>query len=90
LQTEATRGKFESQAQKFNPRKVEPMSSPSQSPAVTSTPMADAASAPSIFPGGKLTKQEKKEQKREEKKELRRERKEGTQPGTTPSPSATP
>ena len=89
-QTEATRGKFESQAQKFNPRKVEPMSSPSQSPAVTSTPMADAASAPSIFPGGKLTKQEKKEQKREEKKELRRERKEGTQPGTTPSPSATP
>ena len=89
-QTEATRGKFESQAQKFNPRKVEPMSSPSQSPAVTSTPMPDAASAPSIFPGGKLTKQEKKEQKREEKKELRRERKEGTQPGTTPSPSATP
>src|SRR5437870_6962304 len=77
-QTEATRGKFESQAQKFNPRKVEPMSSPSQSPAVTSTPMPDAASAPSIFPGGKLTKQEKKEQKREEKKELRRERKEGT------------
>ena len=89
-QTEATRGKFESRAQKFNPRKVEPMSSPSQSPAVTSTPMPDAASAPSIFPGGKLTKQEKKEQKREEKKELRRERKEGTQPGTTPSPSATP
>ena len=89
-QTEATRGKFESQAQKFNPRKVEPMSSPSQSPAVTSTPMPDAGSAPSIFPGGKLTKQEKKEQKREEKKELRRERKEGTQPGTTPSPSATP
>ena len=89
-QTEATRGKFESQAQKFNPRKVEPMSSQSQSPAVTSTPMADAASAPSIFPGGKLTKQEKKEQKREEKKELRRERKEGTQPGATPSPSATP
>src|SRR5438128_2390715 len=89
-QTEVTRGKFESQAQKFNPRKVEPMSSPSQSPAVTSTPMPDAASAPSIFPGGKLTKQEKKEQKREEKKELRRERKEGTQPGTTPSPSATP
>jgi hypothetical protein len=89
-QTEATRGKFESQAQKFNPRKVEPMSSPSQSPAVTSTPMPDAASAPSISPGGKLTKQEKKEQKREEKKELRRERKEGTQPGATPSVSTTP
>jgi len=89
-QTEATRGKFESQAQKFNPRKVEPMSSPSQSPAVTSTPMPDAASAPSISPGGKLTKQEKKEQKREEKKELRRERKEGTQPGATPSLSTTP
>jgi hypothetical protein len=66
------------------------MSSPSQSPAVTSTPMPDAASAPSISRGGKLTKQEKKEQKREEKKELRRERKEGTQPGAIPSPSATP
>src|SRR5437588_694613 len=63
---------------------------PAPSPAVTSTPMLDAASALSISPGGKLTKQEKKEQKREEKKELRRERKEGTQPGATPSPSATP
>jgi hypothetical protein len=89
-QAEATRGKFKSQALKFNPRKTEPMSSPPPSPAVTSTPMPDAASAPSISPGGKLTNQEKKEQKREEKKELRRERKEGIQPGATPSPSATP
>ena len=91
-QTEATRGKFKSQAQKFNPPKIEPMSSPSPSPAVTSTPMPDAASVPSISPGGKLTKQEKKEQKREEKKELKREHKEAAQQGETasPSPSATP
>src|SRR6266478_8463636 len=91
-QTEATRGKFKSQAQKFNPPKIEPMSSPSPSPAVTSTPMPDAVSVPSISPGGKLTKQEKKEQKREEKKELKRERKEAAQQGETawPSPSATP
>jgi len=63
------------------------MSSPSPSPAIP-----DAASAPSISPGGKLTKQEKKEQKREEKKELKRERKEAAQQGETasPSPSATP
>ena len=91
-QTEATRGKFKSQAQKFNPPKIEPMSSPSPSPAVTSTPMPDAVSVPSISPGGMLTKQEKKEQKREEKKELKREHKEAAQQGETasPSPSATP
>src|SRR5438552_11878286 len=91
-QTEATRGKFNSQAQKFNPPKIEPMSSPSPSPVVTSRPVPDAASVPSISPGGKLTKQEKKEQKREEKKELKRERKEAAQQGETasPSPSATP
>src|SRR6266566_2425836 len=91
-QTEATRGKFKSQAQKFNPPKIEPMSSPSPSPAVTSTPMPDAVSVPSISPGGMLTKQEKKEQKREEKKELKRERKEAAQQGETawPPPSATP
>ncbi|HYS96423.1 MAG TPA: hypothetical protein VEL08_07845 [Chthoniobacterales bacterium] len=60
------------------------MSSPSPSPAVTSTPMPDAASVPSISPGGKLTKQDKKE--------LKRERKEAAQQGETasPLPSATP
>src|SRR6266404_7532186 len=86
-QTEATQGKFKSQAQKFNAPKIEPMSSPSPSP-----PMPDAASVPSISPGGELTKQEKKEQKHEEKKELKRERKEAAQQGETasPSPSATP
>jgi hypothetical protein len=54
--------------------------------------MPDAASASSISPGGKLTKQDKKEQKREEKKELKRERKEAAQQGetATPSPAATP
>jgi len=81
-QTEATRGKFKSQAQKFNPPKIEPMSSPS--PSVTSIPMPNAASVPSISPGGKLTKQDKKE--------LKRERKEAAQQGETasPLPSATP
>ncbi len=83
-QTEATRGKFKSQAQKFNPPKIEPMSSPSPSPSVTSIPMPNAASVPSISPGGKLTKQDKKE--------LKRERKEAAQQGETasPLPSATP
>src|SRR6266699_3585485 len=83
-QTEATRGKFKSQAQKFNPPKIEPMSSPSPSPSVTSIPMPNAASVPSISPGGKLTKQEKKE--------LKRERKEAAQQGETasPLPSVTP
>src|ERR1700731_772155 len=76
---EMTPGKFKSQAQKFNPRETKPLSSASPSPSVTST--SDTASAPSMSPGGKLTKQEKKEQKREEKKELKRERNEGTQPG---------
>lgn len=75
-------GKFKSQAQKFNPRETKPMSSASPSP--------NAASTPSLSPGGKLTKQEKKEQKREEKNELKRERNEGTQPGASASPSATP
>jgi len=83
-QTEATRGKFKSQAQKFNPPKIEPMSSPSPSPSVTSIPMPNAASVPSISPGGKLTKQDKKE--------LKRERKEAAQQGETasPLPSVTP
>ncbi|MEY2556378.1 MAG: hypothetical protein QOF93_1522 [Verrucomicrobiota bacterium] len=89
-QTEATRGKFKSQAQKFNPRETKPMSSASPSPTATSTSAPDAASTSSISPGGKLTKQEKKEQKREEKKELKRERQEGAQPGASASPSATP
>lgn len=85
--TEATRGKFKSQALKFNPRETKPMSSASPSPTVTSTSAPNAASTSS---GEKLTKQEKKEQKREEKKELKRERKEGAQPGASASPSATP
>jgi hypothetical protein len=86
-QPEMTPGKFKSQAQKFNPRETKPMSSASPS---TSSP--NAASTPTISPGGKLTKQEKKEQKREEKKEFRQERKEAAQQGevASPSPSTTP
>jgi hypothetical protein len=76
-QQETTRGKFKSQAQKFNPREIKPMASPSSSPAVTSTSSPNAVSNPVSSPSGKLTKQEKKEQKHEEKKELKRERKEG-------------
>ncbi|HET9856894.1 MAG TPA: DUF6600 domain-containing protein [Chthoniobacterales bacterium] len=89
-QTEATRGKFRSQAQKFNPRETKPMSSASPSPSVTSTSAPNAAATSSTSSAEKLTKQEKKEQKREEKKELKRERKEGAQPGASASPSATP
>ncbi|MEY2525667.1 MAG: hypothetical protein QOE73_438, partial [Verrucomicrobiota bacterium] len=41
-QTEGTRGKFKSQAQKFNPRETKPMSSASPSPTVTSTSAPNA------------------------------------------------
>ena len=81
------RGKFKSQAQRFNPRETKPMSSASPSPTVTSTSSPNAASTSAISPGGKLTKQEKKEQKHEEKKELKRERKAGSETAETPSPS---
>jgi hypothetical protein len=89
-QTEGNRGKFKSQAQKFNPREPKPISSAAPPPNVTATSTPDAASAPAISPAGKLTKQEKKEQKREERKELKRERREGVEQGASPSPSATP
>jgi Family of unknown function (DUF6600) len=92
MQERSPQGKFKSQAQKFQPRKIEPMGSPTQSPTVTSTSSPDAASPLSSSPGEKLTKQERKEQKREEKKELKRERRQATQQGeaASPSPSATP
>jgi uncharacterized protein DUF6600 len=91
------KGKFKSQAQQFQPRKVEPMPSGSPSPSATmpaessategSTSSPNAPANPATTPGEKLTKQEKKEQKREEKREMKRERKEGNAPA---SPSATP
>ncbi|PYL55399.1 MAG: hypothetical protein DMF29_02730 [Verrucomicrobia bacterium] len=88
MQQKSPEGKFKSQAQKFQPRKVEPMPSASPSATVTSTssPGINAASSPATSPAEKLTKQEKKEQKREEKKELKRERKEGFE-NASPSPS---
>jgi hypothetical protein len=73
MQEGSPQGKFKSQAQKFQPRKIEPIDSVSPSPTVTSTSSPNAASTPLSSPGGKLTKQEK----REEKKELKRERREG-------------
>jgi hypothetical protein len=82
-------GKFKSQAQKFQPRKIEPMPSASPSATVTSGSPPNAASTSLSSPGAKLTKQEKKEQKREEKKELKRERKEGFE-SASPAPSPTP
>ena len=85
-QTETQR-KFKSQAQQFQPQKVEPMPSASASPSARSTLSPNAAASPSATAGEKLTKQEKKEQKREEKQELKRERKAGNAPA---SPSATP
>src|SRR5438093_1512250 len=76
-------GRFKSQAQKFQPRKIEPIDSVSPSPTVTSTSSPNASSTPLSSPGGKLTKQEK----REEKKELKRERREDFE---RVPPSATP
>jgi hypothetical protein len=85
-QQQTPQGKFKSQAQKFNPRKIEPMPSASPSATVRST---SSPSAASTSPAEKLTKPEKQEQAREEKKELKRERREGFE-GASPSPSATP
>ena len=83
-QQQAPQGKFKSQAQRFNPRKIEPMPSASPSATVGSTSSPNAAST---SPAEKLTKQENKEQQREQKKELKRERREGSE---SASPSATP
>jgi len=83
MQEGSPQGKFKSQAQKFQPRKIEPIDSVSASPTVTSTSSPNAASTPLSSPGGKLTKQEK----REEKKELKRERRQGFE---SVPPSATP
>src|SRR5437588_497895 len=83
MQEGSPQGKFKSQAQKFQPRKIEPIDSVSASPTVTSTSSPNAASTPLSTPGGKLTKQEK----REEKKELKRERRQGFE---SVPPSATP
>src|SRR5713101_1191673 len=83
MQEGSPQGKFKSQAQKFQSRKIEPIDSVSPSLTVTSTSSPNAASTPLSSPGGKLTKQEK----REEKKELKRERREGFE---SVPPSATP
>jgi hypothetical protein len=84
-QQEIGRGKLNSQTQSLDPRKVEPMVSPSAT--VTSTSSPNAASSPLISPAGKLGKQEKKEIRREEKQEMKRQHTEGTE---TPSPSPAP
>jgi len=75
MQEGSPQGKFKSQAQKFQPRKIELIDSVSASPNAASTALSS--------PGGKLTKQEK----REEKKELKRERRQGFE---SVPPSATP
>jgi hypothetical protein len=80
-------GKFQSQAQRFQPRRVQPMPTPSPSATATSAPSANPASGSSTTLSGKLTRQEENEQKRQEKKELKRERKERFE---NASPSATP
>jgi hypothetical protein len=91
IQERSPQGKFKSQAQKFQPRKIEPMPSASPSPAVTSTSSPNSTSTPLSSPGAKLIKQEKKEQKREERKELKRERTEGFENASpSPSPQSSP
>lgn len=82
-----TRGKFKSQTQQFQPRRVEPMQSVSPSPSIVSTPPPTGASTPANTPAEKLTKQERKELKREQRQEMKRERKQGMEDA---SPSPTP
>jgi hypothetical protein len=62
-----TREKSKSQAQKFNPRKIQPMPSATEA---QSTPLPAATSPPLSSPTEKLTKQKKKEKKREERNEF--------------------
>lgn len=81
-------GKFQSQAQRFQPRSVQPMPTPSPSAPATSASSPKPPSSPSTTtPGGKLTRQEDNKQKRSEKKELKGERKERFE---NASPSPTP
>jgi hypothetical protein len=85
---------IESQAQRFQPRRTVPMTSPASPtapPTSTSLPTTSGASAPLASPAEKLTKKEKKEQKREVK-DQKRERKEGaeTSESVTPSPQSSP
>jgi hypothetical protein len=84
--------RIQTPAQKFNPRKIEPVGAASPPPTVTSASTPNAAATAPSAPGEKLTKQERKELKREEKRELKRESKEAGQQGETasPSPSVTP
>lgn len=77
------RGRFQSQALKFNPRLVVPMTSPSpaSSPAATSGASSPAAES---APAGQLPR-------KEERKERKREQRGGTvEPGAASSPSAAP
>jgi hypothetical protein len=68
-----SRGKFKSQAKKFNPRKVEPM------------PSASASATPTGSPAARATKQEKKEQKQAPQKPVKTERKPSPSPQSSVS-----
>ena len=57
----------ESQARKFQPRRIVPMTSPTSTPTATSSPSPSGPSAPSVSPAERLTKEEKKRQKRDRK-----------------------
>jgi hypothetical protein len=82
-----TRGHYKSQAQRFQPQKVQPMPSASPIPGAATTSSSNMTAAPAETLAEKQSKQEKKEQKREEKREMKRERKpenEGASPSATP------
>ncbi len=75
---------LESQAKKFQPRRIEPMTSPTSTPTATSSPSPSGPSAPSVSPAERLTQEDKKKQKRGRKEAPE------SAGSMTPSPSPSP
>jgi hypothetical protein len=75
---------LESQAKKFQPRRIVPMTSPTSTPTATSSPSPSGAAAPSVSPTERLTQEEKKKQKRGRKEAP--ETAESVSPSPSPSP----
>lgn len=75
---------LESQAKKFQPRRIGPMTSATSTPTATSSPSPSGPSAPSVSPAERLTQEEKKKQKRGRKEAAE------TAGSVSPSPSPSP
>ena len=79
---------LESQAKKFQPRRIVPMTSPTSTPTAGSSPSPGDASAPSVSPAEKLTQEEKKKQKRGRQEAAETAGSVSPSPSPSPSPSS--